>query len=122
MSWLPPHGPDRQAARRRTTRQQALRIRLHRRAAEALLNWLDAHDLTLDTFGQPELEHWQGDPAGGYRYVTATFIRWATPTSSPPPTLKPGAGVRPRPIAIGLLTTDQVTVADDQVSISFHRW
>jgi hypothetical protein len=48
---------------RRTTRQQVLRIRLRRRAAEAFLAWLDAHDLNLDTFGQPELEHWQGDPA-----------------------------------------------------------
>jgi hypothetical protein len=63
--------------RRRTTRQQALRIRLHRRAAEAFLGWFDAHDLTLDAFGQPELERWQGDPAGRYRYETATFLRWA---------------------------------------------
>ena len=62
---------------RRTTRQQALRIRLHRRAAEAFLNWLEAHNLTLDTFGQTELERWQGDPTGGYRYETATFLRWA---------------------------------------------
>lgn len=62
---------------RPTSRQQALRIRLHRRAAEAFLDWLGAHDLTLDTFGQPELERWLGDPAGGYRYEAATFIRWA---------------------------------------------
>jgi len=33
---------------RRTTRQQVLRIRLHRRAAAAFLDWLDAHHLTLD--------------------------------------------------------------------------
>lgn len=39
---------------RPTTRQQVLRIRAHRRAAEAFLDWL-----------------------GGYRYETATFIRWA---------------------------------------------
>jgi hypothetical protein len=62
---------------RPTSRQPALRIRLHRRAAEAFLDWLGAHDLTLDTFGQPELERWLGDPAGGYRYEAATFIRWA---------------------------------------------
>jgi hypothetical protein len=62
---------------RPNSRQQALRIRLHRRAAEAFLDWLGAHDLTLDTFGQPELERWLGDPAGGYRYEAATFIRWA---------------------------------------------
>jgi hypothetical protein len=77
---------------RRTTRQQALRIRLHRRATEAFLNWLDAHHLTLDTFGQPELERWLGDPAGGYRYETATFIRWAHATNSPPPAPRPRAG------------------------------
>ncbi len=62
---------------RPTTRQQALRIRLHRRAAEAFLGWLDTHNLTLATFGQADLEHWLTDPAGGYRYEAATFIRWA---------------------------------------------
>ena len=40
-----------------------------------LRNRLDTHDLTLDTFGQPELEHWLDDPAGGYRYETTTFLR-----------------------------------------------
>ena len=55
---------------RPTTRQQALRIRLHRRAAEAFLGWLDTHNLTLATFGQTDLEHWLTDPAGGYRYET----------------------------------------------------
>jgi hypothetical protein len=62
---------------RHTTRQQVLRIRLHRRAAEAFLDWLDAYHLTLDTFGQPELERWLNDPAESYRYETAAFIRWA---------------------------------------------
>ena len=62
---------------RPTTRQQALRIRHHRRAAEAFLDWLDTHDLTLATFGQPDLDRWLTDPAGGYRYEAGTFIRWA---------------------------------------------
>lgn len=144
---------------RRTTRQQALRIRLHRRATEAFLNWLDAHDLTLDTFGQPELERWLGDPAGRYRYETATFLRWAYAnklTTTYPKTPRWRGPVNAlnddqrwtiarqllhdttidtedrlaglllllyaqRPSAIGLLTTDQITIADDQVSISFGR-
>jgi hypothetical protein len=144
---------------RHTTRQQALRIRLHRRAAEAFLDWLDAHDLTLDTFGQPELECWQGDPAGGYRYETATFIRWAHAnklTTACPQTGRWRGPVNAlnddqrwtiarqllhdtaihtedrlaglllllyaqRPSAIALLTTDQITISDDAVSISFGR-
>jgi hypothetical protein len=62
---------------RPTTRQQALRIRNHRRAAEAFLDWLDAHDLTLATIRQPDLDRWLIDPGGGYRYEAGTFIRWA---------------------------------------------
>ena len=62
---------------RPTTRQQALRLRNHRRAAEAFLDWLDAHDLTLATVGQPELDRWLIDPDGGYRYEAGSFIRWA---------------------------------------------
>jgi hypothetical protein len=144
---------------RRTTRQQALRIRLHRRAAEAFLDWLDAHDLTLDTFGEPELERWLGDPAGGYRYEAATFIRWAHAnklTTAYPQTRRWRGPVNALnddhrwmiarqllhdttidtedrlaglllllyaqgPSAIGLLTTDQITISDDGVSISFGR-
>lgn len=62
---------------RPTTRQQVLRIRAHRRAAEAFLDWLGTHNLTLGTFRQGDLDRWLTDPAGGYRYETATFIRWA---------------------------------------------
>ena len=62
---------------RPTTRQQVLRIRAHRRAAEAFLDWLDTHNLTLTTFRQPDLDRWLTDPAAGYRYEAATFIRWA---------------------------------------------
>jgi hypothetical protein len=62
---------------RPTTRQQALRIRNHRRAAEAFLDWLNTHDLTLSTCRQPDLDRWLTDPVGGYRYEAATFIRWA---------------------------------------------
>ncbi|MGH3799131.1 MAG: hypothetical protein ACRDTD_03180 [Pseudonocardiaceae bacterium] len=62
---------------RPTTRQQTLRIRAHRRAAQAFLDWLDTHNLTLDSFRQADLDRWLTDPTGGYRYETATFIRWA---------------------------------------------
>jgi hypothetical protein len=144
---------------RPTTRQQALRIRLHRRAADAFLDWLDAHDLTLDTFGQPELEHWLGDRAGRYRYEAATFIRWAHAnklTTAYLHTRRWRGPVNPLdddhrwatarqllhdttidiedrlaglllllyaqgPSAIALLTTDQITITSDGVSISFGR-
>lgn len=59
------------------TRQQVLRIRAHRRATEAFLDWLDTHSLALDTFRQADLDRWLTDPTAGYRYETATFIRWA---------------------------------------------
>lgn len=62
---------------RPVTRQQALRIRAHRRATEAFLDWLDTHHLVLDTFRQADLDRWLTDPTAGYRYETATFIRWA---------------------------------------------
>jgi hypothetical protein len=144
---------------RPTTRQQVLRIRLHRRATEAFLDWLDAHQLTLETVGQPELERWLNDPAGSYRYETATFIRWAhankLTTGYPQAKRWHGpvnalnddqrwatarqllhdttidaedrlAGLllllfAQRPSAIALLTTDQITISSDDVSISFGR-
>lgn len=59
------------------TRQQALRIRAHRRATEAFLDWLDTRSLALDSFRQADLDRWLTDPTAGYRYETATFIRWA---------------------------------------------
>lgn len=83
---------------RRTTRQQVLRIRMHRRAAEAFLDWLDAHHLTLDTFGQPDLERWQNDPGGSYATRPPPSSDGPTPTSSPAHTSKPDAGkARPAP-------------------------
>ena len=62
---------------RPTTRQQALRVRNHRRAAEAFLDWLDTHHLTLATVGQPDLDRWSTDASGRYRNEAGTFIRWA---------------------------------------------
>ncbi|MFF5038060.1 hypothetical protein [Nocardia salmonicida] len=144
---------------RPTTRQQALRIRLHRRAAEAFLGWLDTHNLTLATLGQTELEHWLTDPTGGYRYETATFIRWAHAnklTTAYLPAHRWRGPVNPidddlrwgsarnllhdstidtedrlaglllllyaqGPSTISLLTTDQFTISDTDVRITFGR-
>jgi hypothetical protein len=60
-----------------TSRQQALRIRNHARAASAFLNWLEAHNLTLDCCRQADLERWLTDDTGAYRFETGNFIRWA---------------------------------------------
>ena len=62
---------------RPTSRQQALRIRNHARAASAFLNWLEAHNLTLGRCGQADLERWLTDDTGAYRFETGNFIRWA---------------------------------------------
>jgi hypothetical protein len=62
---------------RPTSRQQALRIRSHTRAASAFLDWLEAHGLTLGSCGQADLDRWASDDAGAYRFETGNFIRWA---------------------------------------------
>ncbi|WP_342338059.1 MULTISPECIES: hypothetical protein [unclassified Rhodococcus (in: high G+C Gram-positive bacteria)] len=62
---------------RPTTRQQMLRIRSHARAAAGLLTWLATRGLTLASCGRTDLDQWITDPAGGYRYETGTFLRWA---------------------------------------------
>jgi len=60
-----------------TSRQQTLRIRSHARAASGFLDWLQAHNLTLGSCTQADLDQWASDNAGGYRFETANFIRWA---------------------------------------------
>ncbi|MFN2495743.1 MAG: hypothetical protein ABR608_07535 [Pseudonocardiaceae bacterium] len=62
---------------RPTSRQQALRIRSHARAASAFLDWLDTHNLTLGSCTQADLDRWLTDGSGGYRFETGNFIRWA---------------------------------------------
>jgi hypothetical protein len=62
---------------RPTSRQQALRIRNHARAASAFLDWLDTHNLTLGSCRQADLDRWRTDDAGAYRFETGNFIRWA---------------------------------------------
>ena len=62
---------------RPTSRQQALRIRSHARAAGAFLDWIEAHNLTLGTCTQADLDRWRSDDSGVYRFQTGNFIRWA---------------------------------------------
>ena len=62
---------------RPTSRQQALRIRSHARAAGAFLDWLEAHNLTLGSCTQADLDRWRSDDSGVYRFETGNFIRWA---------------------------------------------
>ena len=49
-----------------TSRQQALRIRSHARAAVAFMDWLQARNLTLNACTQADLDRWRGDDAGVY--------------------------------------------------------
>jgi uncharacterized protein YidB (DUF937 family) len=59
------------------TRQQARKIRRLARGAVAFLDWLDAHDLTLGSCQQPDLDRWLTDEHAGYREEAGRLIRWA---------------------------------------------
>lgn len=62
---------------RPTTRQQSLMVRRLARGAVAFLDWLHAHDLTLGTCQQADLDRWLTDQSATYREETGRFIRWA---------------------------------------------
>jgi hypothetical protein len=62
---------------RPTTRQQSLMIRRLARGAVAFLDWLHAHDLTLSTCQQADLDRWRTDDAATYREEAGRLIRWA---------------------------------------------
>jgi hypothetical protein len=62
---------------RPTTRQQSLMIRRLARGAVAFLDWLHAHDLTLDTCRQADLDRWLADKSASYREEGGRLIRWA---------------------------------------------
>jgi len=59
------------------TRQQSLMIRRLARGAIAFLDWLDAHDLTLSSCQQADLDRWPADERAVYREEAGRFIRWA---------------------------------------------
>jgi hypothetical protein len=62
---------------RPTTQQQSRLIRRLARGAVAFLDWLAAHDLTLDTCQQADLDRWATDASATYRQETGGLLRWA---------------------------------------------
>ena len=59
------------------TRQQSLMIRRLARGAIAFVDWLDAHDLTLNSCQQADLDQWLTGERAVYREEAGRFIRWA---------------------------------------------
>ncbi len=62
---------------RPATRQQSLMIRRLARGTVAFLDWLDAHNLTLASCQQADLDRWHADEQAVYRDEAGRFIRWA---------------------------------------------
>jgi hypothetical protein len=62
---------------RPVTRQQSLLIRRLARGAVVFLDWLEAHDLTLGTCRQADLDRWLADEQATYREEAGRLIRWA---------------------------------------------
>jgi hypothetical protein len=62
---------------RPVTRQQSRMTRRLTRGAAAFLDWLDAHDLTLSSCQQADLDQWLTDEQGIYREEAGRFVRWA---------------------------------------------
>lgn len=60
-----------------TTHSQAVVVQQHIRAALSLLDWLAAHDLTLATARQGNLEAWLASDQATGRREAGHFIRWA---------------------------------------------
>ncbi|WP_084270554.1 hypothetical protein [Mycobacterium avium] len=60
-----------------TTYGQARAAKRHIKSAGALLDWLAAHDLTLATAGQGDLDRWLSTAAAGDRRDSGNFVRWA---------------------------------------------
>jgi hypothetical protein len=62
---------------RPVTRQQSLLIRRLARGAVVFLDWLEAHDLTLGTCRQADLDRWLAGEQATYREEAGRLIRWA---------------------------------------------
>jgi hypothetical protein len=62
---------------REITHTQLEVVRQHVRGATALLDWLTAHDLTLATCRQPDLDTWLTCPQTTHRSEAGHFVRWA---------------------------------------------
>ncbi len=59
------------------TYNQFVTARQHVRAAITLLDWLAAHDLTLATAGQGDLDAWLTSDDATHRREAGQFVRWA---------------------------------------------
>jgi hypothetical protein len=59
------------------THGQAVAARQNIKAAIALLDWLTAHDLTLATARQGDLETWLASAQATHRTDAGNFVRWA---------------------------------------------
>ncbi|MEO3863628.1 hypothetical protein [Acrocarpospora sp. B8E8] len=57
--------------------QQARNVRQHVTAAAAVLDWLEARELTLATCTQAHLDLWLTDHTQSHRDRSANFVRWA---------------------------------------------
>jgi hypothetical protein len=62
---------------RPTTGQQSKLTRRLARGAVKFLDWLDAHELTLTTLRQADLDRWRTDESATYRAEAGQLIRWA---------------------------------------------
>jgi hypothetical protein len=62
---------------RAVSRQQFIRIQRLARGAIALLDWLEAHGLALDSLRQADLDRWLTDENATYREEAGLLIRWA---------------------------------------------
>jgi len=60
-----------------TTHDQAVVVQQHVKAAIALLNWLNASDLTLTTCSQHDLDTWLTNDQAILRREAGHFVRWA---------------------------------------------
>jgi hypothetical protein len=60
-----------------TTHGQAVGIQQHVRAALTLLDWLTAHDFTLASARQGELDTWLTSEHAKHRREVGHFVRWA---------------------------------------------
>ncbi len=67
----------RQRSREETTANQAAVARRHLGAATSFLDWLTAHNLTLATAGQGDLDQWSAQATTNNFSHSGHFLRWA---------------------------------------------
>jgi hypothetical protein len=65
------------------------------RGAVAFLDWLDAHDLTLGSCRQADLDRWLADEHAVYRDEAGRLVRWARASRLTTGHLPPPGGTGP---------------------------